>query len=217
MRFKDRADAARQLVEPLRAHCQGPVVIAALARGGVALGNVLAEELDAELAVLLVRKIGAPGNPELALGAVCDGAEPQQFINRALVEALGVDEVSLARAVRQQFAEIERRKQLYRGRMSEPDFDGKTVVITDDGVATGATMRVAIESVRARGAGRIVLAVPVASAEALETLAPHVDAIVCLSRPVFFHAVGAHYEDFQQVDDEQVIALLRSKSARLKQ
>lgn len=209
MRFRNREDAARKLVEPLRELGRPPPVIAALARGGVVLGAVLAKTLGAELTVLVVRKIGAPGNPELAVGAVCDGAHPQQFINRYLADALGVDEAWLERAARQQLAEIERRKRAWHGRMPEPELKGRTVVITDDGIATGATMMVAIEAVRARGAARVVLAVPVASTEALETLTPLVDEVICLSRPVYFHAVGAHYDDFDQVSDDEVIELLR--------
>jgi putative phosphoribosyl transferase len=213
MRLRNREDAARQLVDSLRSLGGPPVVIAALARGGVALGVVLAKELDAELTVLLVRKIGAPGNPELAVGAVCDGPHPQQFVNWPLVDTLGVDEAYLSRATRNQLAEIERRKQAYQGQMPEPDLAGKTVVVTDDGIATGATMTVAIAAVRARGAARIVLAVPVASAEALATLTPLVDEVICLYRPEFFYAVGAHYEQFRQVDDDAVIALMQSLRA----
>ena len=209
MRFRNREDAARQLVAPLRDLGGRPPVIAALARGGVVLGAVLAKSLNTELTVLLVRKIGAPGNPELAVGAVCDGAHPQQFVNRNLADALGVNEAWLQRAARQQFDEIERRKRAYHGRMPEPEIKGRTVVITDDGIATGATMTVAIEAVRARGAKRVVLAVPVASTDALETLTPLVDEVICLSRPVYFHAVGAHYDDFDQVSDEEVIKLMK--------
>lgn len=212
MRFRDRAEAASQLIAPLRALGEERPVIAALARGGVVPGVVLARAFAAELLVLQVRKIGAPGNPELAVGAVCDGAQPQRYTNRPLAAALGCDDHDLERLADRELAEIERRKQAYRGHLAEPDVRGRTVFVTDDGIATGATMAVAIDALHARGAGRIVLAVPVASGEALELLRPRVDEIVCLYQPDIFYAVGAHYDVFGQVADEEVIALLDSLS-----
>ncbi len=166
--FADRRAAGRALsprLQHLRA--EGPVVLG-LPRGGVPVGYEIALSLDAPLDIVLVRKIGAPGQPELALGAVADGGAPQVLIDDRLAAALGVDPAYIAAETKAQLAEIERRRTLYRGARRPAPLAGRTVIVVDDGIATGSTMRAALRAVRAAGAGRIVLAVPVAPQETLD-------------------------------------------------
>jgi putative phosphoribosyl transferase len=206
--FANRRSAGRELSQQLQ-HLGGekPVVLA-LPRGGVPVGFEIARALDAPLDIVLVRKIGVPWQPELALGAVVDGADPQVLINRNLVAELVIDERYINSETARQLDEIERRRKLYLGDRPPEPLAGRTVIVVDDGIATGSTVRTALRAVKKAGAGKIVLAVPVAPADALEQLKAEVDEIVCLSSPRRFIAVGAHYAEFAQLADADVIALL---------
>jgi len=185
--------------------------VLALPRGGVPVGFEIAESLDAPLDIVLVGKIGMPGEPELALGAVVDGAAAQVLINHDLAAALAVDPSYIESETRRQLAEIERRRGVYLGDRPPAPIAGRTVIVVDDGIATGSTVRVALRAIRSAGAGRIVLAVPVAPQETLDALKPEVDEIVCLGMPSPFLAVGAHYHRFAQLADQDVVSLLESR------
>ncbi len=211
MRFADRSQAGHDLAErvcALRAAggLPDPVVVLGLPRGGVPVAAVIARALDAPLDVLVVRKIGAPGQPEYAVGAVTGGAPP--FYDMPAVEALGVSPPTLGALTERERAEVLRREALYRGDRPAPELAGHSVVVVDDGLATGSTARVALRSARAAGAARLVLAVPVGSAQAARALRTEADEVVCLSTPAGFESVGQWYDDFRQLTDAEVIALL---------
>ncbi len=180
----------------------------ALPRGGVPVGYEVAVTLDAPLDIVVVRKLGAPGQPELAIGAVVDGDDPQSVLNPDLMRLLDVSEEYLAREVDRQLWEIRRRERLYRGDRPHARVEGRTAIVVDDGIATGASMRAALRGLRRAGPARLVLAVPVAPPDTVEALRAEVDDLVCLSTPEPFMAVGQHYEDFSQPTDEEVIELL---------
>ena len=213
--FKDRQEAAQQLAERLSSYRGKHAVVAALARGAVPMGCQLAEVLEAELYVLVVRKIGAPGNPELAIGAISDGEEPDTWLNRPLIEALGVPTAYVESAISLQSEELARRKAAYGADQRNPSLQGRTVILTDDGIATGATIRIALAALRRQRPARCILAVPVAAREAVADLRPAVDEMICLQQPEPFMAVGAHYEHFGQVEDTEVIELLRAFDRRV--
>jgi putative phosphoribosyl transferase len=206
--FDDRHDAGCQLAGALR-HLQDehPVVLA-LPRGGVPVAFEVARALDAPLDILLVRKIGVPGHEELALGAIIDGANPQMVLNEEVLDLVPVDAGYIAAARQRQLAEIERRRRLYRGDGAAIPLAGRSVIIIDDGIATGATVKVAMRGVRLNQPRRLVLAVPVAPAEAVRELAAECDEIICLATPEPFYAVGTYYADFDQTSDAEVVALL---------
>jgi putative phosphoribosyl transferase len=212
MRFEDRSDAGRRLAEALL-HLRGrdPVVLA-LPRGGVPVGFEIARALGAPLDVVLVRKIGAPSQPELAAGAIVDGEEPELVVNEEIVAALGVPQEYLRREAARQLEEIERRRRVYLEGRAPVSVAAKTAIVVDDGIATGATMRAALRAVRRRGPRRLVLAAPVAAPEAIADLRPEVDEVVCLSMPAYLGGIGAAYEDFHQLDDEEVRELLARTS-----
>lgn len=210
--FRDRRDAGRQLAAALR-HLRGQqAIVLALPRGGVPVAFEVASALDADLDVLLVRKIGAPGQAELALGAVVGGPEPLLVLNDDIVHAIDPPPGYLAAVEARALAEIERRRACYGGRPAA-DVRGRIVVVVDDGIATGATVRAALQAIRRGEPARLVLAVPVAPAQTLQELAPLCDEIVCLATPVPFHAVGLAYDDFSQTSDEEVMALLTQASS----
>ena len=213
MQFRNREDAAQHLVKPVRALGKGPMVIAALARGGVALGVVLAKALNAELKVVLVRKIGAPGQRELAVAAVAEGPGDGLVLDAETMAYSGASPSYVEHEARRERSEIARRRAAYLGGRAPAPLEGKTVVVVDDGIATGTTVRAALQALRARRPARVVLAVPVASAHALSQISPLVDEWVCLSEPPDFYAVGAHYDDFRQVSDDEVIAALKTAAA----
>jgi putative phosphoribosyl transferase len=212
MRFRDRAEAGRRLAERLL-HLKGtdPVVLA-LPRGGVPVAVPIAEALGpAPLDLLLVRKIGAPGNPEFGIGAVVDGHRPEIVLNEEIVESFGISRGHIERQRASELREIERRRALYLHGRRPVDLAGRTAVVVDDGVATGGTVRVALQALAKAGAARrIVLAVPVAPPEAAEALRALCDEAVFLDTPAEFYAVGDHYDDFRQIEDEEVVALLDS-------
>lgn len=206
--FHDRTDAGRRLAqELLRFKDRHPVVLA-LPRGGVTVAFEVAEALAAPLDVILVRKIGAPFQPELALGAVADGEHPETVVNPYFADADGELKAFFAEEAARQLAEIERRRILYlRGRPRAPVRD-RTAIVVDDGIATGATTRVALRAVRRAGPAHLVLAVPVAPPDTVEALRAEVDEIVCLATPEPFGAISVFYEDFTQVTDQEVVELL---------
>jgi predicted phosphoribosyltransferase len=180
-------------------------VVLGIPRGGVEVAAVVAQRLGAPLDVVIPRKIGAPGNPELGLGAVADDVV---VLDERLIAVLGVTEEYVEDEVRTQREEIERRRSLYRGGRPAADLSGKTAVVVDDGVATGGTAAAALRWARARGAGRVVLAVPVAPPEGVRRLREECEDVVALATPSHFYAVGQWYEDFDQVPDQRVIELL---------
>jgi putative phosphoribosyl transferase len=208
MRFADRADAGRRLADQL-AHLKDrrPIVLA-LPRGGVAVGFEIARVLDAPLDVVLVRKIGVPWQPELALGAATDGAHPQTFIDRELAASLDVPEEYIREETARQLAEIERRRKFYCEGRPALEISGRAAIVVDDGIATGATMRVALQAVRRRNPAWLVLAVPVAPPDTLAALGEEADETVCPERPIALGAIGFYYRDFHQMSDDEVTDLL---------
>jgi putative phosphoribosyl transferase len=211
--FADRAEAGRRLVPHLPPLPPGQAVVMALPRGGVPVAVPVAAALGAPLDVVLVRKVGLPANPELAVAAVTDGAAPRLEINPAIARAAGLTEPAIRALAEPALAEIARRRTLWQGDRPPVPVAGRTVVVVDDGIATGATMRAALHRLRADGAARLILAVPVAAPDALAGIAPLVDRVICLSQPDPFVAVGAHYRDFRQVTDAEVAAVLAARPA----
>jgi putative phosphoribosyl transferase len=210
MRFSDRSDAGRQLADRvLQLGLADPVVLA-LPRGGVPVALEVARRLAAPLDLVLVRKIGAPGHEELAAGAIVDGEQPELVLNHDVVTAYRIEPPWLEHQRDRQLAEIERRRRLYLGGRARVPIAGRTAIVVDDGIATGATVRAALHAVRRAGPRELVLAVPVAEASVLARLEADADRIVCLQTPRDLLAVGQFYEDFRQVGDEEVVAMLKS-------
>ena len=212
--FEHRCAAGRQLAGALqRFKNQAPIVLA-LPRGGVPVGYEVAVALDALLDVIMVRKIGAPGHEEYGLGAVVDGLDPQIVLNDEVVRLLRPPPGYVAAEQQRQLAEIERRKELYlHGRPSLP-VKGRVVIVIDDGIATGGTVKAALKALSRNGAARVVLAVPVAPSDAVAALSVLADEVICLASPKPFLAVGLHYRDFAQTTDAEVIALLDRAARR---
>lgn len=208
MVFEDRTDAARQLVAALaRYRGKNPLVLA-IPRGAVPMGRLIADALGGELDVVLVRKLGAPGNPEFAVGAVDEAG--WEYIADYAAE-IGASKTYLAEEADAQLATMRARRATYTPARAPIDPAGRIVIVVDDGLATGATMMAALHSVRARGPKRLVCAVPVAAPESLEKVRPHADEVVCLDTPAAFHAVGQFYRTFGQVEDREVVAALAGK------
>jgi putative phosphoribosyl transferase len=208
--FKDRHDAGRRLaalLEPVRS--ERPVVVG-MPRGGVPVAAEVAQALDAPLDVVLVRKIGAPQNPEFAIGALAEGGV--HVLSEEAVRALGLSELELQALVALGEAELSEQLRRYRGDREPVDLTGRTVILVDDGLATGRSARAAVRSLRRRGAARVVLGVPVASPEAANALRDEADAVVCVVTPGDLWAVGYWYEDFRPTSDEEVSALLGAGS-----
>ena len=208
MRFSDRADAGRQLAARLAELGLAEPVILALPRGGVPVAVEIARRLAAPLDLVLVRKIGAPGHEELAVGAIVDGERPELVLNPDVVAAYGIDDAWLEGAQNRQLAEIERRRHLYLGGRARVPIAGRTAIVVDDGIATGATVRAALHAVRRAGPRELVLAVPVAAAAVLARLGADADRTVCLETPRDLVAVGQFYRDFRQVEDDEVVRML---------
>ena len=206
-RFKDRSHAGKLLAQRLSAYANRPdVLVLALPRGGVPVGFAVAQALGVELDVMLVRKLGMPGHEEYAMGAV--GAGGVRVIQSGLVESGLVTVEAIEQATERELAEIERRDRLYRAGRPPPDLAGRCVIIVDDGIATGATLRAAVEVVRQSKVARLVVAAPVGAPDSVAALVPEVDEMVCLATPFGFHAVSPWYRHFDQTSDEEVQDLL---------
>jgi putative phosphoribosyl transferase len=209
--FRDRAEAGELLARALEVYRGRDCVVLGLPRGGVEVGAVIARRLGATLDVLLVRKLPAPPQPELALGAVADGAKPVRVLDKRRIDALGLSDDDINRIADEQLEEIRRRERLYRGARPAADVRGRLAIVVDDGVATGSTAEAALRAVRAREPAELVFAAPVGAPEAIESLARHCDRVVCLLQPAGFWAVGVYYADFDQIDDTRVMELLRAQ------
>lgn len=207
-RFDDRADAGRRLARRLARYAEETPVVVALPRGGVPVGYEIARALHAPLDIMVVRKIGAPGERELGIGALVDGDHPETVFNEDLLRTIRVSREYLDREIAAEVKEIHRRESVYRRGHPAIALAERTALVVDDGIATGGSIRAALRGVRRRGARKIVLAVPVAAAETLRTLRADVDEIECLETPEYFGAIGEFYRDFSQTSDEEVIELL---------
>jgi putative phosphoribosyl transferase len=208
MPFKDREDAGRKLAMVLRKFSGQQVVVLALPRGGVPVAAEVAAALHAPLDLILVRKIGVPVQPELAMGAVVDGADPHVVRNEDVIRLAGVSEREFAKIRDRELLEIQRRRRKYLGNRAHADVAGRVAIVVDDGIATGATIRAALQAVRPRGPKWLVLAVPVAPTDTLAELREDADEIVCLEDYQSFGAIGLYYQDFRQIDDQAVIDVL---------
>ena len=208
--FSDRPDAGRQLAQRLLHLLSRNPVILALPRGGVPVAFEVAEALKAPLDLLFVRKIGAPGHPELGLGAVVDGAHPQVVLNEDVVSHLEIPATYIEREARNQLREIERRRERYLGGRPPINVTNRTAIVVDDGIATGGTIKAALGGLQRVRPAHLVLAVPVAPAETINQLRSQADEIVCLATPYPFHSVGAHYLHFNQTSDAEVVELLEA-------
>lgn len=206
MFFKDRIDAGKQLGNALQKYKSDNTVVLGIPRGGVVVAAETAKIIGAPLDVIIPRKLGAPLNPEVAIGAVTqDGTVIKDEV---MVRRLGLSDLQISGMAEQVSDEIQRRVQTYRNGKTGLDLYGKTVIVVDDGIATGFTVQAALQSVRNAKADKLVLAVPVAPADTVSTLREKVDSLVCLYAPEVFYAVGQFYNDFEQTSDEEVISLL---------
>jgi putative phosphoribosyl transferase len=214
MDFRDRSDAGLRLAKALSSYKDRHPVILALPRGGVPVAAEVATALDAPLDLILVRKIGVPTQPELAMGAVVDGTAPIVVRNEEVIELSGTTANEFDAACAEELAEIERRRQLYIGERARAEVTGRVVIVIDDGIATGATTRAALQAIRQRKPKELVLAVPVAPADTITQLRREVDALICLETPESFGAIGYFYRDFRQVSDREVVAILKRLPAK---
>ena len=209
-RFRDRQDAGRRLATMLEDYRAESPVILALPRGGVPVGYEVARHLRATLDVLVVRKVGVPWHPELGAGAVAEGG--YLHISPDVVAAVGLTEEDLAATIDEKRKEVEARVRRFRAGRARAELRQRTVILVDDGIATGGTVRAALQAIKAASPRKVVLAVPVASPEILESLSPEVDRIVCPLVPANLYAIGLWYDDFRQVDDSEVVRLLGDSS-----
>jgi putative phosphoribosyl transferase len=205
--FQDRYEAGQALAAKLEHHAGDPdVVVLALPRGGVPVGYEVSQALNAPLDIFLVRKIGVPGYEELAMGAVASGGV--KIFNHEVLQRLGISERILDGIVREKERELEQQEKAYRGERPPTQIEGRTVILVDDGLATGASMRAAVQAVKKKSAKSVIVAVPVGSADTCNQLQSEVDEVICGMTPEPFYAVGAWYSDFMQVTDEEVRELL---------
>ncbi|EKD74155.1 MAG: Phosphoribosyltransferase [uncultured bacterium] len=206
-RFLNRYQAGKLLAEQLKSYAKKPdVIVLALPRGGVPVAYEVAKKLSVPLEVFIVRKLGVPGHEELAMGAIATGGVV--VFNDEIVDNLTISQAAINRVIQAEQQELQRRELTYRGNRPFPALSGKTIILVDDGIATGATMRAAIKSLRQQSPAAIIMAVPVAALSTCEEIANNVDKIVCLLKPHNFYAVGAWYEDFSQTTDNEVFELL---------
>jgi putative phosphoribosyl transferase len=211
--FQDRVEAGRRLAGHLRDYAgRDDVIVLGLPRGGVPVAAEVARALGAPLDVFLVRKLGLPGQEEFAMGAIASGGV--RVLNEELLSQLPIAEETIARVAVREQEELQRRERAYRGNRAEPRIRGRTVILVDDGLATGSTMRAAVAALRQRGPAAIVVAVPVAARETCERLGSEADEVVCPVTPDPFVAVGAWYADFSQVSDAEVRELLEREARR---
>lgn len=213
MLFADRVEAGLLLAERLATMNLADPLVLALPRGGVPVGAEIAKRLAAPLDVVFVRKLGAPDEPELAIGAIADGPSPEIVLNAGLVQVLGLSEEYVTAQAARELAAIEQRRREYEGLRSSVDPANRAVIVVDDGVATGMTMQAALRSVRRQHPSRLIAAAPVASREAAAMLKREADDVVCLSTPRRFGSVGSFYRTFSQVSDEDVARLLKDIAA----
>ncbi len=213
-RFLNRREAGSELAHQLLQYAdRSDVIILALPRGGVPVAYEVSLALKAPLDVLIVRKLGLPGREELAIGAIASGGI--QILNQDIVHALGIDQGVINSVLQQELQELARREQIYRGNRPAPEIKDHTVIIIDDGLATGASMRAAVRAARTQSPARIVVAVPAAAPQAIDLLQPEVDEIIYVIAPDPFDGVGRWYEDFSQTTDEEVSSLLDNANRQL--
>lgn len=205
-RFRNRHEAGQKLGAKLAPYASQRPIVLALPRGGVPVGYEVARALGAPLDVWVVRKVGVPWHTELGVGAVSEGGH--LYLSEAMLEHVGLTERELSGVIQKERAEVETRLRKFRGKRPRPQLRDRTVILVDDGIATGGTTRVAIQAIRAEQPAKLVLAVPVAPAETLDMLAPEVDEVVALLAPRELYAIGLWYEDFRQVPDDEVVRLL---------
>lgn len=207
-RFLDRKQAGRKLAEKLLEYQDQPdVLVLGLPRGGVPVAYEVAQVLNALLDIMLVRKLGVPGHEELAMGAIASGRV--RVLNEDVVRSLNISNKMIDKVAEREQRELERRERVYRGERDRPEIEGKTVILVDDGLATGASMRAAVDGVRARNPKRIVVAVPTAAPQTCDAFKKQADQVICAITPEPFYGVGLWYENFSQITDEQVRALLQ--------
>ena len=206
MRFRDRTDAGRQLADLLTGYAAESPLVLGLPRGGIPVANEVARKLGAPLDVWVVRKVGAPGQPELGLGAVAEGGA--LFLDREMMRSLGFSETEVMQTAEREAREVVARITRFRGVRPPPVLEGRTVILVDDGVATGGTVRAALRALRTRHPRRIILAVPVGAVESLDSLSAEADEVVCAYPAEFMSSVGEFYDDFRQTSDEEVQAVL---------
>jgi putative phosphoribosyl transferase len=212
--FANRHAAGRALAGELtKRHLVDPVVLA-LPRGGVPVAAEIAKALKAPLDLVLVRKIGVPFQPELAAAALVDGGEPEIVINEDVINLAGVHRDYIDQQAKRELAEIERRRRAYLGDRPRVPVEGRTLIVVDDGIATGASMRAALKALRRRRPKALVLAVPVAPVDVIEALRAEVDQLICLATPEPFYAIGLHYLDFRQLSDQEVVSSLAAVESR---
>ncbi|MEX0408229.1 phosphoribosyltransferase [Aquibium sp. LZ166] len=214
--FSDRAEAGKALGSELAKMDLHDAIVLALPRGGVPVAAAIADLLNAPLDLVIVRKVGAPGNPELAVAAIVDGNPPDVVLNREIIEAYGLAEEEIDALVKDERPELERRRNAYRGKRKVLSVRDKTVIVVDDGAATGTTMKVALRALRRRQPRSIVVALPVAPPDTCIELESEADAVVCLSQPPSFRALSQHYRDFRQLSDAEVTQALHDAARRRK-
>ncbi|GAO38582.1 hypothetical protein SCH01S_16_01010 [Sphingomonas changbaiensis NBRC 104936] len=213
--FDDRRDAGRRLAAAAREYAAEDPIVLALPRGGVPVAYEVAKALEAPMDMLFVRKIGAPGHPEYGIGAVVDGDNPQVVLND-IADQLGIPAAYVEQQKRRELDEIERRRRAYLGDREPLPVKGRTVMVVDDGIATGGTVRASLRAMRHAGVRRLILAVPVAAGDTIASLRSEADEILCLATPDPFYAVGMHYRDFEQTSDDEVVRLL-AQAQRMEQ
>lgn len=209
--FRDRTDAGQQLAARLKGRTFHQPLVLAIPRGGIAVGAVLADELNAELDVVLSRKLRAPQQPELAIGAISEGGEV--YLNVYGSGGYGISEQYLEQEKQHQMQEIARRKELFRSVRPQAELAGRSIIVTDDGIATGSTMIAALQLLRTVLPHELLVAVPVGPRERLSEIGQLCDEVVCLLTPIEFYAIGQFYEDFSQIEDDEVVEALRNHYA----